>query len=748
MEASCSLNGEDASSFHGNQSTDTNFDSPTCQLRIDNPKVNKSCVQAPVWKLPRHHLRRLIRADWLRCLSLILLGVLVRLPALQGQCIWDDQYLVRNNPFIKTPVLILESFRHYLFLDSYSSHYRPVQNISYFIDYFFWNTNEFGFHLTNVLLHVSSGILLYFLLQELILSFRVRHSPRAIRQKTLKRIPWISHTAFFVALLWTVHPVHSAAIDYISGRADGLAFLFAAAGWVLFLRAGRTTNRLGRLSIYFLAIVSGLLALCSREIAIIWVLLFVSHLLFVERQIGFRTRVGALACCLGLVLTYAGLRHLPAARPTFSASEVFTPPVRAILMVRALGDYGRLMVWPSNLYMERTVVPIPMHYQDSESWRRTIGTEYLSILGLAVFAMLVLGSLKKDRWQAMRVFGAAWFIAAYLPISNIVQLNATAAEHWLYLPSVGLLIFGAGFLFRLPTSFRPLVAALALLAVLALGSRSFIRSGDWSNEETFYKRTFQAGSRSARVAINLGQVYYARGAYTEAERIFRSVLEQNPDYPIAQNNLASVLAREGKSKEAEALFAVIEKNSSKTRQEYPRTWVGALNLASVQHHAQQDDSALAILERAHNDYPEVWDLVSLKAEIVRERDGPDAALGLVEGFARTNWWHHAAALALGRLYAQRGDSDRADGALRLASRLDVHDTQALRLMVEMRVRANKLDDAFRIQQRVVARQPDQPSQYVVLSDILEKMGRDVEARSELAKASYLRSLVQNQTIPN
>ncbi len=69
-------------------------------------------------------------------------------------------------------------------------------------------------------------------------------------------------------------------------------------------------------------------------------------------------------------------------------------------------------------------------------------------------------------------------------------------------------------------------------------------------------------------------------------------------------------------------------------------------------------------------------------------------------------------------------------------------------MVEMRVRANKLDDAFRIQQSVVARQPDQPSQYVRLSDILEKMGRNVEARAELAKASQLRSLVQNRTVAN
>src|SRR5437879_12048620 len=120
-------------------------------------------------------------------------------------------------------------------------------------------------------------------------------------------------------------------------------------------------------------------------------------------------------------------------------------------MVRALGDYGRLMVWPSNLYMERTVVANPIHYQNHQTWRSTIGTEYLSILGLAVLAMLFLGRIKKDRWQAMRAFGAALFIAAYLPISNIIQLNATAAEHSLYLPRAASLFLGAGCLFQLPS---------------------------------------------------------------------------------------------------------------------------------------------------------------------------------------------------------------------------------------------------------------------------------------------------------
>ena len=182
---------------------------------------------------------RYLNTTWMRSLVLAVIGIIVRVPALQGERLWDDHYLAHDNPFIKSPALILEAFRHYLFLDSISIHYRPVQNISYMADYFFWNTNEFGFHLTNVLLHVGSGVLLFFLLRQLIASFFVRRTSDEDRPFA----PSISDAAFLIALLWVVHPVHSAAIDYISGRADSLAFLFAAAGWVLFLRAGRTTNR-------------------------------------------------------------------------------------------------------------------------------------------------------------------------------------------------------------------------------------------------------------------------------------------------------------------------------------------------------------------------------------------------------------------------------------------------------------------------------------------------------------------------
>ena len=108
---------------------------------------------------------------WVRCLALIFFGIGVHIPSLTGELLWDDIVLVNDNPLIKSPALILEAFRHYLFPDAYTGHYRPVQTISYTFDYLFWNKEAYGYHLSNVLWHVLSGILLYYLLRRILGSF-------------------------------------------------------------------------------------------------------------------------------------------------------------------------------------------------------------------------------------------------------------------------------------------------------------------------------------------------------------------------------------------------------------------------------------------------------------------------------------------------------------------------------------------------------------------------------------------------
>ena len=688
----------------------------------------------------------LFERKWVRYLILGLLGFGVHLPALQGDLIWDDSFLARDNPFIKSPVLLFEAFRHHLLLESLSMHYRPVQNLSYMIDYYFWNTDTYGFHLSNVLWHVGSGLLLFALLQRLLPALIASALPSNPNSES-NSSKFSSLIAFFLALLWLVHPVHSAAVDYISGRADSLTFFFASGAWLLLLVARSRRSVMARVACYFLAAFSLLLALCSRESACMWVIIFLFHLFVFEKRFSHRAKIIVLAGCLAVVGIYAGLRQLPEQRPGPMPTNGWSAPVRAVLMLRALGDYGRLMIFPANLHMERTVVNVDATHSNRE-WRGTIESEYLTVTGLLVLAGLLAGVARKGPGQSLRIFGAAWFILTYLPISNLFELNATVAEHWLYLPSVGFILFVAGCLVALPRPVLKFAPVMACLFVVGLSARSYIRSSDWLNSEIFYTRTLAAGGGSVRVVLNLGLVYSAKGEYHHAEMLFRRALKLCPSYLIARNNLANVLQREGKTEEAERTYREASAQAPEARKEYPRTWAAALNVAKMRLKADDTAGALEVLAKARQDYPGVWPLISLESELLRKTGGPDAALPAVEEFARDHWWHIDAAIALGKLYAEKNDVARAEAAFKHASRLDVHDVAALNQSALLRVTQKRFDEACAIQRRAIARQPDEPRQYLILSDILEKMGRGEEARAALAQVQHLQSLAKTQSTPS
>ncbi len=559
----------------------------------------------------------LLRHPCFHAFLLLVVGFLVRLPALQGTPLWDDDYLVAENPFIRSPLLIPEAFRHYLFPDGFGSHYRPVQNVSFALDYWFWNTDAYGFHLTNVLLHLTSAVFLYLLLRRLLPGLVGRTHGAMV--------------AFAVAFLWVLHPVHSAAIDYISGRADSLAFAFASGGWLLFLRAEQGAGR-RKVAGYLGAALCGLLALASRESALVWLGIFLLHTFAFRAGLSWKWKATCLAACLALVAGYAGLRSLPQRQSGPPKSEPTSAPVRAVLMLRALGDYGRLMLCPTTLYMERSVLD-PENYLNTPSWRKSVKTEYLSLSGALLLAAFAFGCARRGAGRQLRVFGSAWFFAGYLPVSNLLDLNANVAEHWLYLPSVGFLLVLAGWVLEFSPRGQRVAVVVALLAAGGLGGRAYVRSTDWVSPKIFYQRTMTAGGSSTRVAANLGLIYLNEGEYVKAESIFRRILQLTPDYPTARNNLAEALYRQGKHAEGEAMFTNSKVAAQETRKEYPRTWVAALNLAHIRHNAHDDAAAIVLLEQARKDYPNVWQIIRFESEVLRQTEGPAAAAELVSAFA-------------------------------------------------------------------------------------------------------------------
>ena len=111
-------------------------------------------------------------------------------------------------------------------------------------------------------------------------------------------------------------------------------------------------------------------------------------------------------------------------------------------------------------------------------------------------------------------------------------------------------------------------------------------------------------------------------------------------------------------------------------------------------------------------------------------------------FVQDNWWHYKAAIARARLLSEKGETEEAVRVLRFASWLDVNDTEALNAIAGLRVRQNRFEDAYDVQRRALARQPDQPRQYLLLSDILEKLGRHEEALANVAQVERLHALAQ------
>ena len=408
-------------------------------------------------------------------------------PVLAGQFLWDDSFLVKGNLLIRSPLFCLETFRHTLFNDE-SNFYRPAQTLTYIFDYWWWDLEPFGYHLTNVLVHACNGFLLFLLLRRMLPAV-VPPARQAEPVAAATRRPTMDGIALGIALLWALHPVHSAAVAYISGRADSLAMGFCLAAWLSCERALATGRPVARVGWAGGAFAFLLLGLCAKEIAFVWLVLF-GLWLFVLRpdptsvapRSGSRAKFAIAGGGLLALGCYLCLRHLPPPPGPLPPFPVMPP--KWVLALRALGDYAGLLLFPHNLHMERQVFAAPgLGHPESPTFYFS-----LAVLGALLLAAFAAGSWIPGRGRLLRRCGAGWFLIGFLPISNLFALNASVAEHWLYLPSIGFLLFLTGVALDVPWGRVPLprvpvaptAAAAVLLAAGALGVRTWLRAHDWT----------------------------------------------------------------------------------------------------------------------------------------------------------------------------------------------------------------------------------------------------------------------------
>ncbi len=148
-------------------------------------------------------------------------------PAVRDGFVWDDHALVLRDPLIRSWRLIPEGFQHFLFTDATpSDFYRPIQRLTYTLEYCAFAFRPSVFHLTSIFCHIAAAIAFFFFADELLRLFGTSEQKRKI-------------ATFFATLLWAIHPIQSGAVIYISGRADPLAAAFGFAGLYCGIRSLR-----------------------------------------------------------------------------------------------------------------------------------------------------------------------------------------------------------------------------------------------------------------------------------------------------------------------------------------------------------------------------------------------------------------------------------------------------------------------------------------------------------------------------
>jgi tetratricopeptide (TPR) repeat protein len=641
-------------------------------------------------------------------------------PALGGSFLWDDNALVKSNLLIRSPLFCLEVFRHTLF-DGNSNFYRPVQTLTFIADYWFWGMNAFGYHLTSILVHGCNAWLLFLVLRR-VLPWLL--APARLRSDVI---------AFAVALVWTLHPVHSAAIAYISGRADSLAMGFCLLAWLFCEQVFSSAGRTRQIGFGICALICLLAGLCSKEIASIWLALFAMYLFGVRRDLTRPLRWTVAAAGLLALAVYAGLRSLPPAPP---APPPYPPlPSRWLLMIRALGDYGSLMLFPSRLFMERQVFAAPgLASPEDESVYFALG-----IAGVLMLVAFLAGAWLPGRGRTLRRFGAGWFLLAFLPISNLFLLNASVAEHWLYLPSIGFLLFLAGAAVEIPLNGRRQAVALGAAVLLiagALGLRTYRRSFDWLDELTFFRQTIQDGGDVPRARLGLANSYSHLQNDAAAIPVLRRIAVEYPKVISARINLANALARQGQLAEAKTILEHAAGDSLLDSD--PRQVIATVtSLDKLDAPPDWPQRRSALLARAVRRNPNTWELVQLQLKDCEREHDSSKALALASHYADAHWWHAPARYMTGCARLALGQSREALADFARAAQLDVHDVEALNDAAEICLSEKRFGEARDLQARAVRRQPDSPKQHVLLAEALEQNGDKAGAAAQIAVADRL-----------
>jgi pentatricopeptide repeat protein len=423
----------------------------------------------------------------------------------------DDTPLVQNRiDYLKNPAHIFDSFKESVMYwqDRDAFYYRPILTVSFILDAFIFRGNFWGYHISNIIYHIISTILVY----NLLLKLKAR-----------------KNTAKFFSFLFAIHPVFIQAIAWVPGRNDTILLMFGISAFFYFINylIDGHLKDLAFFTFFFF------LSIFSKETAAVFLLIFPLYyfLVFDQKKKVYLKRL--------LILMF------------ISFFLVFLWYFMARKFSDTRNSYLSLILhinWPQYLikevipgyliYLGKFFVPVSLSV-----FPLVIGNSLNLLLGLLFFSLILISYFFGLSEKKKALFGIFWFLILLFPtlIKVMVSEPLIIYEHRLYLPSFGILFFFSqvdflSSLLKKKYAFRIIVFLLFIFYLLI--NRSHIYN--FKDSLSFWKAAYSTSSAHYVTSVGLSAEYLIIGDFDNAENVFKHLDEIKPDSEISHLGFASL----------------------------------------------------------------------------------------------------------------------------------------------------------------------------------------------------------------
>lgn len=426
----------------------------------------------------------------------------------------DDHLLVVDNAYffrkIENLFLILTTD---VYMDGSTFYYRPLLNVSFMLNFLLNGPRYFYFHLTNIILHSFSGILLF----------------KMIRKFEIAIIP-----SFAFSLLFLAHPTLVPSVVWLPGRNDSLLFVFSVLFILSFFNyVEKKSIKYAFSSSFFFA-----LSMFTKETAIaLPVIVALYCFLFKKwnRQI-----VSFFIISLAIIAFWLFLRQ-----------KIIKP--HPILILNPFLSFKTFL-----FMLGKGIFPL-----SPQIWLPVKSMNYqYGIVALILLAPLIFFAIKQK--NRVSIFGLIWYFVFILPFL-ILYVSHDGIGNWeqrLYVPMAGVMLFFAGLKWEyfLKIS-NHLKAAIFVILLILFSSSCVINSFFFANEILFWEKVVYDFPENANACAQLAYTYQLNNLYSLAEMQYRKVLSLNPKQNFIHHNLGIIYLIKGEKEKAKKEFKLELKNN-------------------------------------------------------------------------------------------------------------------------------------------------------------------------------------------